>query len=68
MSQTRPTSPCINICALDEQGYCLGCYRTLSEIAGWTRFSAQEQWAIVHGLAARAGLVEENSKLVGESK
>ena len=67
MTQARPTSPCINICALDEQGFCLGCYRTLSEIAGWSRLSALEQWAIMHQLPARAALVE-SSNVVGETK
>jgi len=67
MTSAAPTSPCINICALDEQGYCLGCYRTLPEIAGWTRLSANEQWAIVHQLAARAAFVD-NPKCVGDVK
>jgi predicted Fe-S protein YdhL (DUF1289 family) len=67
MSPDGPASPCTKICALDEQGYCLGCYRTLPEIAGWTRLSAREQWAIVHQLPARAAFVD-NFKLVGEVK
>ncbi len=67
MTPFPPASPCISICALDEQGYCLGCYRTLSEIAGWNRLSAPEQWAIIHQLPARVALVE-NSNLVGETK
>lgn len=30
-------SPCINICKMDGRtGLCLGCYRTLDEIAGWS--------------------------------
>lgn len=29
-------SPCVSICELDErQGRCLGCFRTLDEIAAW---------------------------------
>ncbi|MES2767298.1 MAG: DUF1289 domain-containing protein [Bacteroidota bacterium] len=29
-------SPCINICYMDEaQNVCIGCYRTLDEIARW---------------------------------
>ena len=31
-------SPCINVCKMDERsGLCLGCLRTLDEIAGWGR-------------------------------
>ncbi len=32
---TPPTSPCVSICALDEDGVCLGCYRTGDEITDW---------------------------------
>jgi predicted Fe-S protein YdhL (DUF1289 family) len=66
MSLTAPVSPCINICALDEQGYCLGCYRTLDEIAGWSRLSAVQQWAIIHQLPARAERVDASNQ-VGET-
>lgn len=30
-------SPCIGICALDEDGLCRGCHRTGDEIAAWSR-------------------------------
>jgi uncharacterized protein len=47
MDERGPSSPCLNICSLDEAGVCRGCYRTLAEIAEWTRMSAAEQWATV---------------------
>lgn len=28
-------SPCINICVLNEENVCLGCFRNLDEIALW---------------------------------
>ncbi|MEC8909038.1 MAG: DUF1289 domain-containing protein [Pseudomonadota bacterium] len=28
-------SPCVSICALDENNVCLGCYRTGQEITDW---------------------------------
>ncbi|MEQ1638332.1 MAG: DUF1289 domain-containing protein [Methylococcales bacterium] len=28
-------SPCINICCLNEQDVCLGCWRSLDEIKNW---------------------------------
>ena len=33
----RPVStPCVQVCVVDgDSGLCLGCFRTLSEIAGW---------------------------------
>jgi hypothetical protein len=47
MVDSGPNSPCVNICSLDEAGVCRGCYRTLDEIAGWTRLDPGEQWAIL---------------------
>jgi predicted Fe-S protein YdhL (DUF1289 family) len=47
MDDSRPFSPCINVCALDDRDVCRGCYRTLAEIAGWGAMSAREQWAVV---------------------
>lgn len=43
------SSPCINVCRIDEStGLCLGCFRTLHEIAGW---SAQSDDAKLEVLA-----------------
>ncbi len=47
MDDSRPFSPCINVCALDRDDVCRGCYRTLAEIAGWGAMSAAEQRAVV---------------------
>ena len=31
-------TPCVKVCIVDpESGLCLGCHRTLMEIAGWAR-------------------------------
>ncbi len=47
-------SPCVNVCALHPiTGWCLGCYRTLEEIAGWRDFSADEKRAVLAHLASR---------------
>ena len=47
MTQAGPSSPCMNVCVLDAGRVCVGCRRTLDEIAGWGRMSAAEQWAVV---------------------
>jgi uncharacterized protein len=47
MMQTAPTSPCMNICVLDAGKVCIGCRRTLDEIARWGRMSVREQWQVV---------------------
>jgi len=51
----RPiVTPCIKLCAVDgTSGYCLGCRRTLPEIAGWERLSEQERTDIMAALPAR---------------
>ncbi len=47
MTAAGPTSPCLNICVLDAHRVCVGCRRTLDEIARWGRMSAAEQWAVI---------------------
>ncbi|MET0272393.1 MAG: DUF1289 domain-containing protein [Phenylobacterium sp.] len=58
MSESRPPppikTPCIKVCVVDgESGLCLGCYRKLSEVAGWTRLTDAERDAILEALPAR---------------
>jgi predicted Fe-S protein YdhL (DUF1289 family) len=39
-------SPCISVCRMDPaSGLCEGCFRTLDEIAGWSRASEDEKRA-----------------------
>jgi uncharacterized protein len=48
------SSPCIKVCAVDGQtGLCMGCGRTLKEIAGWARFSEPERLDVMAELPAR---------------
>ena len=47
-------SPCVKICTLDaRKGRCLGCGRTLDEIADWSAMSASERKRIAGELSAR---------------
>jgi predicted Fe-S protein YdhL (DUF1289 family) len=47
-------SPCIQVCVVDgESGLCLGCYRTLAEVAGWTRLTAEAREAVMVELPQR---------------
>ncbi len=48
-----PPSPCINVCALDARGLCVGCLRTGDEIARWMTMSAAEQWGLLGELELR---------------
>ncbi|HKA76176.1 MAG TPA: DUF1289 domain-containing protein [Pseudolabrys sp.] len=47
-------TPCIKICTLDaRQGLCLGCARTIDEIARWSTMSASERTRVMSELPAR---------------
>jgi len=53
----RPTmieSPCVKICTLDARsGLCLGCGRTIDEIARWTAMSPAERSRVIGELPGR---------------
>ncbi|MFI4950992.1 MAG: DUF1289 domain-containing protein [Caulobacterales bacterium] len=47
-------TPCVQVCVVDgESGLCMGCYRQLSEVAGWARLSDEERERIMGELPAR---------------
>lgn len=47
-------SPCINLCRMDAaSGLCLGCFRTLDEIARWSRLDDAAREAILAAVASR---------------
>lgn len=54
-------SPCVDICTMDPaSGLCVGCGRTLDEIAGWAAMADSDRRRIMAGLderRRRAGLV-----------
>ena len=53
-------TPCIRICTLDDTGqWCLGCYRTLDEIAMWASLSPPQRAAVLEELPARRARFEE---------
>ncbi|WP_367195301.1 DUF1289 domain-containing protein [Amorphus sp. 3PC139-8] len=59
MSNTQPTerieSPCVSICRIDPtSGLCIGCLRTLDEIASWRTLDADQRRAVIAELQDRA--------------
>ena len=47
-------SPCISVCVMDAAGeICIGCFRTLDEIAAWSVLDAAAKRAVVAALPAR---------------
>jgi predicted Fe-S protein YdhL (DUF1289 family) len=52
-------SPCISVCEMSpHNGFCLGCYRTLDEIAAWSMLDVATRRAIVDALPARRAMAE----------
>lgn len=51
---TMIESPCVKTCTLDARsGLCLGCGRTIEEIARWSAMSAAERARVMDELPAR---------------
>ena len=54
MAAPSVSTPCIKVCVVDgESGLCLGCLRTLPEIAGWGRLSEEERREVMAELPGR---------------
>ncbi len=48
-------SPCINLCVVDPATrLCLGCYRSIEEIADWTRLTPEARRSVMAALPSRA--------------
>ena len=53
------STPCIKVCAVSGQhGLCIGCGRTLKEIAEWGAMAEPERLAIMAELDARLAAAE----------
>jgi predicted Fe-S protein YdhL (DUF1289 family) len=47
-------SPCVSVCVLDANGIvCLGCFRTLDEIAAWSLLDADAKRGVLAALPER---------------
>lgn len=55
ITERRPVaSPCVSICALDEQDICIGCQRTALEITCWGQMSDDERREVLRRSDERA--------------
>ena len=52
-SQDRVRSPCVAVCALDENDVCIGCHRTGDEILRWTTMSNDERREVLKCVSVR---------------
>lgn len=53
-SRGEVESPCIKVCVVDPaSGFCLGCFRTIDEIAGWSAMTPEARRAVLVELPGR---------------
>ncbi|ANF55098.1 hypothetical protein DA69_10255 [Brevundimonas naejangsanensis] len=58
-------SPCVMVCTVDgASGLCLGCLRTLQEIATWSRMTDEGRADVMADLPGRKSRIDP--KLLGE--
>ncbi|HLX29328.1 MAG TPA: DUF1289 domain-containing protein [Casimicrobiaceae bacterium] len=51
---TRVASPCISVCRIDDAtGLCVGCFRTLDEIAAWGALDDEARRVVWRAIAVR---------------
>lgn len=51
----RPVaSPCVHVCALDEEDICIGCQRNVDEITRWSRMENTERRQVLQLCHERA--------------
>ena len=41
------SSPCVSVCALDDEDVCTGCYRTLKEIGEWSEMDNSRKREVI---------------------
>jgi predicted Fe-S protein YdhL (DUF1289 family) len=44
-------SPCINVCNVNEDGFCVGCYRSIEEIANWAKYTDKQRLEIMENIS-----------------
>ena len=47
------SSPCINVCVLDDRDFCVGCYRHANEIAAWSALTHEQKREVLKRVAER---------------
>jgi uncharacterized protein len=52
-------SPCVGVCQVDAGEICIGCGRSLSEIANWTMMSDVEKIAVAEAARLRRQATEQ---------
>lgn len=53
-------SPCVRNCCLNEKDVCLGCYRHIDEIVGWSGFTDDKKIVILDECTKRRIASKDN--------
>ncbi|MDD8057619.1 MULTISPECIES: DUF1289 domain-containing protein [Shewanella] len=63
-------SPCVARCGLNEEDFCMGCFRHIDEIVTWSSASDEQQQQIIDKLADRKQqfLGETNNQTLSRAK
>nr|WP_041416461.1 DUF1289 domain-containing protein [Shewanella halifaxensis] len=63
-------SPCVAKCGLNDEDYCMGCYRHIDEIVAWSQASDEQKTQIWLKLAERKTQMQagENSTVLSREK
>ena len=62
-------SPCVAVCQIDRaNGYCLGCWRTIEEISGWSGFNEESRLKIIAELHDRRGTAASRRRHVNRRR
>jgi len=59
-SPAAVASPCVHVCALDDDDICIGCQRSAAEITRWSLMDDRERREVLarcHARAEAAGLL-----------
>ena len=58
-------SPCVGVCQINAQtGFCLGCWRSLREVAHWSRYGDDEKRAVLQALHERRAAAGDGRRRV----
>jgi predicted Fe-S protein YdhL (DUF1289 family) len=52
--ELKISSPCVGVCQINAKTrLCLGCWRTLREVAHWSRYTVEKKLSVLDGLRHR---------------
>ncbi len=54
-------NPCIQVCRYDDDGVCVGCYRTMQEAANWIFLSTEQKTEILRKTEERKNSIKTES-------